>query len=257
MYGLSLEQEALPLSKVLQTRIAKYKREHPKFSSLQIATKFKISASAFNRIENGDLQRPAIESVLRILKGTGCSDIMGFIKAYYPELSDTYAFIYESSLKEVEPILEKNDYLGDYESFLFFLLAECSWGISSSYIMKHYGRTGFLVVEELINNGLLKVDKGDVVRCCSPIFNETLDAKTKRDLIINTIKKSKDVQDNQSNMNITVASLNYSKVKKEIDKIMAEAQQKINDLANNPDLVGPDYFYFAFISEKMAASDRN
>ncbi len=80
------------LNEFLQEKIKDYKKAHPRLSSSQIAKKWGMSTSSFNRIENLETKKTSVELSIRILKGVGMTDVLfETLGQYYPEFRDLYS----------------------------------------------------------------------------------------------------------------------------------------------------------------------
>jgi len=80
---------------ILRDRIRDYKKKHPRLSSQQIAKRFNMASSTFNRIENMDIKTPSLDQLIKVLRGTGnLGELLGFLEKFYPEISKTYSNYY-------------------------------------------------------------------------------------------------------------------------------------------------------------------
>ena len=139
----------------LGLRIRTYKKEHPNLSGAQIAKRFNMTGSSFNRIENGDVRVPTIDQVLKILRGTGATgDILKYLDAHYPQIAETYREVYDTRNTEfISTDLEF--YLSDNDKFLIILLALTGSGTSREEILNEFGNRGLTELDYLLSKNLL------------------------------------------------------------------------------------------------------
>ncbi|OIQ18405.1 MAG: hypothetical protein BM556_09085 [Bacteriovorax sp. MedPE-SWde] len=141
---------------VLRTRIRQYKREHPRLNSSQVARKFGVATSSFNRIENNDIRNPSIDQAVKILRGCGSNeDVADFIRMYYPEIHEgLFEYFVESSKTEtLDESVEK--YFCDESTYKMMMLATSKCGLDENYVLQEFGRAGHKTFMKLAAKGVL------------------------------------------------------------------------------------------------------
>jgi transcriptional regulator with XRE-family HTH domain len=141
---------------VLRSKIRAYKKEHPRLNSSQIARKFGIATSTFNRIENLDIRNPSIDQAVKILRGVGSSeDVADFIRMYYPEIHEGLFeyFVETSKMNDVNESIEK--YFHDEATYKMMLYASSYSGLDENFVLQEFGRSGHKTFMKLAAKGIL------------------------------------------------------------------------------------------------------
>ncbi|CBW25248.1 hypothetical protein BMS_0323 [Halobacteriovorax marinus SJ] len=146
------------IANILAEHIATYKKSHPNLSSQQIAKKFGVTSSSFNRIEKGDVSNPTIDQVVKILGGVGRhAEIVGYLSKHYPIVSKTFRDFYTT-----EDGVNSGDKLSIYiqkrEFALLILYTLVCKDVTKSEIKRVFGEIGELRLEKLIEENVISVD---------------------------------------------------------------------------------------------------
>jgi len=143
------------IANILAEHIATYKKSHPNLSSQQIAKKFGVTSSSFNRIEKGDVSNPTIDQVIKILGGVGKhAEIVGYLSEYYPIINKTFREFYTTDIgvnsgDKIKHYLQKREYC------LIILLALLGNGIHESDLKETFGKVGEDRLKVLLDDKVL------------------------------------------------------------------------------------------------------
>lgn len=141
---------------LLRSKIRDYKKKHPRLNSSQIARKFGIATSTFNRIENNDIRNPSIDQAVKVLRGVGSAeDVADFLRTYYPEIHEGMLDYYVASAQT--SILDDSidSYFRDESIYKMMMLATSNCGLSENYVLQEFGRSGHQKFMKLASKGVL------------------------------------------------------------------------------------------------------
>jgi transcriptional regulator with XRE-family HTH domain len=236
------------LCKLLRERIRTYKKAHPRLSSQQIAKRFGMTTSSFNRIENMDILSPGIEQVVKVLKGTGNLDeLVEFMNKFFPEISSTYFDFYARNKSE-----ESGDLLCEYlrkEKYFLVLIITMVYGISENDLIKALGKNGLEIADELVEKGLVTIKDSYYTNATADFW---INDETTIELFKNTISSfGSDYNSNDYDRQycIDFLSCDKHKVLPEVMKILRKARQDIVDLVDQDKNNGKDVLFLGFVGD--------
>ncbi len=232
------------ICEVLQEKIRKYKRQHPRFSGSQIARKWGLSTSSLNRIENGDIRNPTIIQSIKVLKGTSDNqEIVEFMRTYYPDIHESLFSYFTESSRESVSDKDIEDYFSNEETYKMMMLASSSCGLSENYILQEYGRSGHKKFMKLAAKGIVKnIDGRFYTKEKNYILSEKSSLKI-TEYITKRIYQNIDVFDkDQYRGFIHYESINFEKVKSQIEALMDDYKFEILKILKSPENQGEDLF---------------
>lgn len=253
-YGEAMERHSANLCEKLRERIRSYKVAHPGLSSSQIAKSFNISSSAFGRLENGDIRFPSLDLVLRVLRGTGCKNILQYLEEYFPEIAKTYKEVYSANDGAVFVDTSIEKYFEDPDTFIYMLLAYTDSGFVKTDIEELFGLSGLVAVDMMIADGAIVEKNGRIYGSDNLV---RMSAKSAKKLALNTLEHSYDPRnDYDSYLRIFSNSVNFEKVHPQILSILKDAEIKINDILNDRENIGDDCYYSLLSSGSVIKSSK-
>lgn len=241
------------ICEVLQKKIRKYKRQHPRFSGSQIARKWGLSTSSLNRIENGDIRNPTIIQSIKVLKGTcGNQEIVEFMRTYYPDIHESlFAYFTESSRSSVTDEDVEN-YFCDEDTYRMMMLADSKCGLSENYILQEFGRAGHKKFMKLAAKGIVSNIDG---RFYTKEKNYILSDKASLKITEYTAKQI------EQNINVfdsypfkgfvCYESVNMDKVKDQINALMNDFKFEMIKILKDPENAGEDLFTITNLATKI------
>jgi transcriptional regulator with XRE-family HTH domain len=220
-------------------------------SGTQIAKRFNMSSSALNRIENCDVKTPAIDQVIKILRGTGATgDLLKYLDERYPIIAETYKEVYASTSSEFLD-LDLEYFLNDKDKFLIILLALTGSGTSRQEIKNEFGKQGLMELEFLIEKNLLR-EEGDFIIGDGNRVN--LSFETTQNLLSYSVEKCYDATNIRKQDNFIyyrACRVNRDKVIKRVMSILENAEHEIRDLVNDPEFEGNDDFFYGMVCDSL------
>ncbi|EQC48340.1 hypothetical protein M899_1450 [Bacteriovorax sp. BSW11_IV] len=240
-YGEAMERHSANLCEKLRERIRSYKVAHPGLSSSQIAKSFNISSSAFGRLENGDIRFPSLDLVLRVLRGTGCKNILQYLEEYFPEIAKTYKEVYLSNGESQYVDLSLEKYFEDPDLFIYMLLSYSDSGFSRVEVEELFGLTGVMAIEYLKKNNAIVERNG--IFFGSDKFS-VMSGKSIKKLAINTLETCHEPTSDSSFLVYSSQSIDLKKVNKEITALLRETHTKMQQILNDKNNFGDDHYYF-------------
>lgn len=235
----------------LRDRVKGYKKDHPYLSGTQIAKRFNMSTSALNRIENCDVKTPAIDQVIKVLRGTGAKgDLLKYLDDRYPIIAETYKEAYSSSSSEFVDI-DLEYFLNDKDKFLIILLALTGSGTSVQEIRNEFGSRGIAELEFLLEKGLLREEDGFVGGNNQPL---TTSFETLQNLLAYSVEKCYDATNRRNQDNyiyFRACRVNRDKVFKRIMNVLENAESEIMSLINDPEFKGNDDLFFGMVADSL------
>ncbi|PIK14661.1 XRE family transcriptional regulator [Halobacteriovorax sp. JY17] len=151
------------IAEVLAEHILNYKKEHPSLSSQQIAKKFGVTSSSFNRIERGDVSSPTIDQVVKILGGVGRhAEIVGYLNDYYPIISKTFRDFYvtedgSNSGDKIKHFIQQKEFC------VIILYSLVGNGVSRDEIKRVFGEVGESRLQHLIDHNVLAINTKGII----------------------------------------------------------------------------------------------
>ena len=237
----------------LSHRIRAYKKEHSNLSGPQIAKRFNMSNSSLNRIENCDVKMPAIDQIIKILRGTGAKgDLLKYLDEHYPIIAETYREAYYSKTNEFIDI-DLDFYLNDKDKFIIILLALTDSGTTREEISREFGQSGLGELNFLVEKNLL-VEKEGVIGGNSDMLN--VSPQTFKSLLANSTEKCFKIDKIKSGNNFLyyrAVRTNKEKVMKKIIRIMEDAEQEIKELLKDPSNYGNDDIFFGMVTDSLTS----
>ncbi|MCY4524911.1 MAG: hypothetical protein OXB84_09235, partial [Halobacteriovoraceae bacterium] len=150
------------LNRDLREFLLDYKKNNPDLSLFQIAKKINVNHLSLKKIMNGQ-GRPDVSAMINILGHTNNQDkLAGLLKKIDPEL---VRILEESLHTEYEvPFLSEDhgDYFTKKEYLLILMQAYTKNGSSYREIKKRYGKEGEDRLKELLQVGIVKLQKGRI-----------------------------------------------------------------------------------------------
>ncbi|MGI4991257.1 hypothetical protein ACRXCV_01410 [Halobacteriovorax sp. GFR7] len=150
------------VNEVLRDKIRKYKKEHSRLSSNQIARRLGLPPSTFHRLEMGDVKNPGLDICVTVLNGL-CSkkETAEFVREYFPEVHESlYGHFQESQTLEAFDESEER-YFHDNSTYRMMILATTKAGLSENYVLQEYGRKGHAKFMKLAAKGILTNKNGN------------------------------------------------------------------------------------------------
>lgn len=252
-------QEQASLAGVLRERILDYKKARPNLSSQQIATKFGMSSSTFNRIENLDIKTPTFDQVIKVFNGTGCrGDLLAYLKGNYPEIAQAYLGHYPQS--ESGASIVSNDikkYLVDPSTSKLMILAFSKCGLCRDQVKEEFGNDGIRSLDFLIDQGVL-VKKGE--RYFPREKGTILSQKDTKYLCEHTLKQCYDLrgleEERAANyMTFQSESIDIDKAYPLIIGLLKEVNQRVREIFNNSEFEGDDTVFVSLVSDTVLTND--
>ena len=242
------------IGEVLADHIEKYKIDHPRLSSQQIAKKFGISSSSLNRVENGDVSTPNIDQVIKILDGVGAmGELIGYIDEFYPIVSKNYRqyFCEDSARYNTPPLLETYLRMKDY--YRIILVSLLKKNVNEDTIMDYFGRIGVEKYNELIEKGVLpKRMNGS-----SSHINYSMkpNYETLKTMTLNTISDCVVVDEEERYyLHYHVHALNNEGYGKVLD-IVKNAQKNIDKVLKEKKFEGEDLVFYSLTLGHLTPKD--
>ncbi len=243
------------LAPMLRRKILDYKRIRPNLSSQQIAKKFGMSSSTFNRIENLDIKTPTFDQVIKVLTGTGHhEDLLSYLEENYPAI----ASIYEKGLHKASNskyVKESvSDYLVDPRTSKLMLISFSKSGLKRSLIESEFGKDGLRILKFLVDKKILYHDGNNIFRVRDS--GVKIDQKATRSLVNRALNDFYDLngfeeKTSYNYLTFQSESINLEKVYPIIIGLLAELQQNVREIFNNPDNHGEDTVFVSTISDSL------
>lgn len=254
MDNIVYAESARTLCEVLAERVKSYKRKHPRLNSHQVAKRFNMSASSLTRIMNGDIRTPSIDQVLRVLRGTGCDDILAYLEEYFPEVAGAYKDIYRSMRDKVKySELHAEEYLSDDKYFRILLICFSRIGTTRNQIFEAFGQVGVLALDHLNEREIVKVDEDGRVRGCSDLIS--FSDKTVRNVLSKSVMHCSDLSFRNSYNFLSYHSESISKEgQKKIQEILFDANEEIKKIISMKEYEGDMQVYVGLVSDLLMES---
>ncbi|WP_412473955.1 hypothetical protein [Halobacteriovorax sp. YZS-1-1] len=243
------------VNEVLRDKIRKYKKEHSRLSSNQIARRLGLPPSTFHRLEMGDVKNPGLDICVTVLNGLASKkDTAEFVREYFPEVHESlYGHFHENNeLEKLDNNFEK--YFEDRSTCKMMMFATTYNGLSESDILQEYGRKGHKVFMNLAAKGVLINKNGRFY------YKEEMNFKMSTDIGLKVASIIHDDLYNEHRVNNNIDSCVYDfiyesvdleKVKQEINEIVSEYTYKMKKILKNPDNRGNDICYMNNLFKKL------
>jgi transcriptional regulator with XRE-family HTH domain len=235
----------------LSKRIRAYKKDHSNLSGTQIAKRFNMSNSSLNRIENCDVRMPAIDQIIKILRGTGAKgDLLKYLDENYPIIAETYREAYASSNNEYID-LNLEYYLNDKNKFLIILLALSGNGTTREEISTEFGKQGIEELDFLTSKKLLVEKDGRVGHNNTLFRTSTSTLKNLLSFSVESSFKADQISENQNFISFYALRANRKKVSKKVVGILQDCEQQILEVLNDPENEGEDDIFFGLVTDSL------
>lgn len=235
----------------LAVRIRTYKKEHPNLSGAQIARRFNMTSSSFNRIENGDVRVPTIDQVLKILRGTGATgDILKYLDAHYPQIAETYREVYDTRNTEFVP-QDLECHLNDKDKFLIILLALTGDGTTRDEVLREFGRKGLSELEYLLEKGHL-VEENGVIGKNDKILNTSFE--TLKNLLLFSVQDCYEpcrAMSKENYIYYKAIGVKDESITRRIGAILKNAQNEIEDMLSKPENLGSEKIFYGVVIDSL------
>ncbi|MFG1505538.1 hypothetical protein [Halobacteriovorax sp. ZH5_bin.2] len=236
------------VNEVLRDKIRKYKKEHSRLSSNQIARRLGLPPSTFHRLEMGDVKNPGLDICVTVLNGL-CSkkETAEFVREYFPEVHESlYGHFQETaSLKKQLPSTDK--YFQEISTYKMMLRANSKAGLSENYILQEYGREGHKIFMKLAADGVF-INKND--RFFLNLEDTTYSLYTSAKIQSNIYKEMADEalvtnRNKQCTNCLWVESINKEKVVPLLNELTAEYNYNMKKIMMDPNNVGEDLIAYS------------
>ncbi|ATH06679.1 hypothetical protein BIY24_01610 [Halobacteriovorax marinus] len=238
--------ESKTIANILAEHIATYKKSHPNLSSQQIAKKFGVTSSSFNRIEKGDVSNPTIDQVVKILGGVGRhAEIVGYLNDYYPIISKTFRdyYVLEDGSNSGDKI---KHFIQQREFCVLILYSLVGDGVSREEIRRIFGEVGESRLQYLIEQNVLSVNTDGVIGRIDYFMDIGMEILTKVANI--TIDECFDFIPSESGfsrIDFKVKSVNKEKAVPKIVEVLQRASIEIDKILEDEESNGDHpVFYF-------------
>ena len=235
----------------LSKRVREYKKSHPALSSTQVAKRFNMSTSSLNRIENCDVRMPAIDQIIKILRGTGAKgDLLKYLDEHYPIIAETYREAYSSKGNDFVDV-DLEFYLNDKDKFIIILLALTGSGTSREEVVSEFGVKGEKELDFLLNKGLLEEKGGRIGNNDSFLTLSFNSLKTVLASSVESCFKTDGSGMGHNYIAYRASRVNREKVSEKLIGILQDAEREIMELFNEPSNQGNDDIFFGLVTDSL------
>lgn len=251
------QEESQSVAEELSNRIRAYKRKRPNLSSQNIAKRFGMSASTFNRIENLDIKTPTFEQIVRVLSGTGHDeDLVRFVEVKFPHLSHLITKKYVERFGEQRPVMEAKvrEYLinSRYTKMLTFLLSKKN--INRKVFKEEFGNDGLTILDELIQDNV--VLERDGLLLTTTDYHYIPSVSDVRDIFINLLQTAFDVKGAEERksanlISVQVKTFNAQKILPIMHDKLSALHHEFESMFKNPDYAGDDPIYLGLVCDTL------
>jgi len=232
------------LCSILVGKIKEFKRNNPRLNSTQIAKRFNVATSTFNRIENGDIKTPSIDQVVKILTGTGNQDsVTEVLREYFPELHDGLAQFYSQKYKK-ESEVDLLKYFENQHAYKMLIISTTKEGLDEKFLLQELGRNGHSIFMKLAAEGIirnvngkffasrdnLRIDQNSALKISSLVLNDVLDS-------VRIGKKSIHLYD------MCYESINMEKIGPKLKQIQKDFDLEMKSILLDPENKGKDIVF--------------
>lgn len=142
---------------LLQEKLKKFRKEHPKLTGAQISRRMNITTSTLNRIESGDIKTPTIDQAVKILRKCCCNgEVAMYMKQYYPDIHSVMLEYFKEAASSTQVYENLDQYFCDESTYLMMLFATTPLGLSENWVLQEYGRNGHQKFMNLAARGVFK-----------------------------------------------------------------------------------------------------
>ncbi len=242
------------VNEVLRDKIRKYKKEHSRLSSNQIARRLGLPPSTFHRLEMGDVKNPGLDICVTVLNGL-CSkkETAEFVREYFPEVHESLFGYFDelSKLKEYAP--DTLCYFREKSTYKIMLWASSKFGVSESDILQEYGRTGHKTFMKLAADGIL-LNKNGRFFITNEVQRLGLFTAAKVQTMIYEEMAEEALMTNRNQKcttSVWVESLNAEKVIPKLRELTEEYNYMVNKIMTNPENFGEDLIVHSSLLKKL------
>lgn len=240
------------VSEFLQSCVSTIKKAYPRFSNLQLSKRLGIPSSTFDRISKREVQRPSFNYALKIVQEVcGEERVQDFIKKFYPDMYKDFESVYPGN-KDVPFIApEAEIYFQDSSTYEIMILATSEAGLTREKTLVEFGKKGLATLERLIQSGVLKEVDNKIA------LEGKINAKqdTVHKLLQNLIQNNYDIEafgNHRNWLSLQYESVRSDLVLPKVREICIEANQKIRQVMNDPDLKGDDIVWAGIVMDGLA-----
>ncbi|MEH0860051.1 hypothetical protein [Halobacteriovorax sp. DPLXC-1] len=231
------------VNEVLRDKIRKYKKEHSRLSSNQIARRLGLPPSTFHRLEMGDVKNPGLDICVTVLNGLASKkDTAEFVREYFPEVHESLYghFVENQKLDRLDDSVEK--YFHDESTYKMMMLATTKSGLSESYVLQEYGRKGHQKFMKLASKGILVNRNGKFFATSENCLLTDFTLNKVLALVHNDL--CNEINENGSPKNTMrntwYASVDLKKISKEFTDLTDEYIYQVRRLMNKDEYRGED-----------------
>ncbi|MFG1500414.1 hypothetical protein ABMA70_09415 [Halobacteriovorax sp. XZX-3] len=242
------------VNEVLRDKIRKYKKEHSRLSSNQIARRLGLPPSTFHRLEMGDVKNPGLDICVTVLNGL-CSkkETAEFVREYFPEVHESlYGHFYEV---QTQNTITGNEiqYFKDESTYKMMIKASTYYGLSENEVLQEYGRHGHKIFMKLAADGVLKNRDGRFYHSDELQRIDTEATLSLTNLVYSEMLTEVRVHGDPlaSKADICYQSVDASKVKDELKQLASEFSYNVRKIMLSPDNRGEDVFFVSSLVRKI------
>lgn len=242
------------VNEVLRDKIRKYKKEHSRLSSNQIARRLGLPPSTFHRLEMGDVKNPGLDICVTVLNGLASKkDTAEFVREYFPEVHESlYGHFYETQTQNLisDDVVQ---YFKDESTYKMMIKATTHHGLSENEVLQEYGRQGHKIFMKLAADGTIKNKNGRFFHCDDLQRVNTETTIKLSNLILNEMVNEVRVHGNPINSkhDICYQSVDGSKVKDELKQLASEFSYNVRKIMLSPENRGEDVFFVSNLIRKI------
>ncbi|EPZ50536.1 hypothetical protein M902_1474 [Bacteriovorax sp. BAL6_X] len=242
------------VNEVLRDKIRKYKKEHSRLSSNQIARRLGLPPSTFHRLEMGDVKNPGLDICVTVLNGL-CSkkETAEFVREYFPEVHESlYGYFQDvTKLEAHDKDIEK--YFQEQLTYKMMLKASSAAGLVENEVLQDYGREGHKTFMKLAADGVFINKNGRFFLSDSDLRMSGYSANKVNELIYKELAEefSLTQRNKKCSRSLWVESLNLEKVLPELRELTEEYDYKMKKIMMNPDNFGTDLVAYSSLLKKL------
>jgi len=247
------------LCNLLSARIREFKSKNLDLSSAEIARKWGLSSSSFNRIENLEISTPSIDHIRKILRGSGFPDeILPTLKKHHPDISSIYEELYldedmiRRAIEDKDPTVE--EYFTNPDTFRIMILASSKSGISLDEVKSEFGRMGLEKVRELMHKDILEIGSEGRIFWNESVSKKSLSTKVTHQLFYLTAEHCVDIDNlnkKDSSLSFYADSVDQKLALPEIQKIWKRTHDEIRMVFEDLKYQGSDTVFVGFMNDTV------
>lgn len=242
------------VNEVLRDKIRKYKKEHSRLSSNQIARRLGLPPSTFHRLEMGDVKNPGLDICVTVLNGL-CSkkDTAEFVREYFPEVHESLFSHFSDEISNSNNALDVDKFFRDESTYKLMMKASSYAGQCESELLQEYGRAGHRIFMKLAADGVITNKNG---RFYSANDVNVLGQETSMDLIsLVTQEMANETKvhgtPQNSRFNFCFESVDSDKVKSQLKELADEYAYNVKKILFNPENRGDDVYIVSNFIKKI------